>query len=101
MTKVKVAKVNKLAIAERVYKLFGGKINKNDSEMIVDVCFDQIVENITLGSKVLIAGFGIFSRRERKEKVARNPRTGEKVTVPAHFTVKFAPVKALKEELNK
>lgn len=50
--------------------------------------------------KIQIAGFGTFEARFVNERNSRNPQTGEKLTIPGHFSPKFKPGKALKEKIE-
>jgi len=50
--------------------------------------------------EVRVMGFGTFLVKERKERMARNPRTGEPVVAKAHNTVVFKPSKDLKESIQ-
>jgi len=52
------------------------------------------------GEEVSVAGFGIFAVKDRAARVARNPKTGEPVNVPAKRVPKFKPAKALKEAVE-
>ena len=61
---------------------------------------DTIVENLKVGEKVQLSGFGTFEVRARAERKGRNPKTGEVVTVPACKYLAFVPAKAIKEILN-
>jgi DNA-binding protein HU-beta len=47
--------------------------------------------------KIVISGFGSFTKARRKSRKGVNPRTGEKITIKAHNVVKFQAAKALKE----
>jgi DNA-binding protein HU-beta len=58
-------------------------------------------EALKKGDKVEIRGFGTFLMKERAPRVARNPKTGEKVTVPAKLVPAFKPGKDLKEATKK
>jgi len=49
----------------------------------VDGLLDTIVDTVGAGESVSITGFGVFESRARAARVARNPRTGEAVEVPA------------------
>ena len=53
-----------------------------------------------LGDKVQLVGFGTFEIRDRKEKESKNPRTGEKIIVPAKKAPAFKAGKALKDAVN-
>ena len=47
-----------------------------------------------------LVGFGTFEAKERPARVARNPRTGEEITIEASKTASFKVGKALKDSLN-
>jgi len=65
----------------------------------VDAVFTLISQALQRGEKVAISGFGNFDARRVAERVARNPRTGESVTVPAHTAAKFRASRNLKDSL--
>ena len=83
---------------EETSKTLGG--SKTDAEKVVVGIFDKIVETLKSGYEVSIAGFGIFSVKDRAARQARNPRTGELVQVAATKVVKFRPSKTLKETVK-
>ena len=87
--------MNKLALIEWVHGKLGG--TKVQAEEIVDGMIDAIVGTLKKGGEVSIAGLGIFSVKERAARMARNPKTGESVHVPATRVPKFRPAKALKD----
>ena len=60
----------------------------------------SITEALTNGDKVQLVGFGTFEIRDRKEKESKNPRTGEKIIVPAKKAPAFKAGKALKDAVN-
>ncbi len=90
--------MNKASIVEKVQELLGG--TKVQAEQVVDTVFDTIANSIKKGEEVSVAGFGIFSSKERAARTARNPRTGETITVPAMRVPKFRAAKALKEAVK-
>ena len=90
--------MNKASMVEKVHEVVGG--TKVQAEQVVDMVFDSIVETIKGGEEVSIAGFGIFSAKERASRIARNPRTGEPITVPAMRVPKFRAAKALKDAVR-
>jgi integration host factor subunit beta len=69
-------------------------------EKVVKVIFDDMALALSKGERIEIRGFGSFSIRFRPPRVARNPRTGEKVQKPGKFTSYFRPGKELKERAN-
>jgi DNA-binding protein HU-beta len=76
------------------------EITKKDAGKVVDAVFETITEEIQK-DKVRIAGFGTFEIRDRAERQARNPQTGDKMTIPAKKAPAFKAAKALKELVNK
>ena len=52
------------------------------AEEIVDLFFDAVTDSLCTGHRVEIRGFGAFTVREYKAYEGRNPKTGEKITVP-------------------
>ncbi|MDA2929308.1 integration host factor subunit beta [Acidobacteria bacterium AH-259-O06] len=75
-------------------------LSKKDTEVIVQTVLDSIVESLKTGEKVELRGFGSFRLRERASREGRNPKTGEKVFVPAKKVPYFKPGKELKELIN-
>lgn len=75
-------------------------IEKKCAEKAVNAVFSTLAEEIAKGNKVQLVGFGTFEVRERAEKTARNPRTGEEMTVPASKVPAFKAGKALKDAVK-
>ncbi len=65
--------------------------NRRQALDFVDVFFDTITNAVASGDKVSIAGFGIWEKKNRPARMARNPRTGAPVKVPAKTVAKFRP----------
>jgi integration host factor subunit beta len=76
------------------------ELTRKDSEVIVETIFDSIVRSLRVGDKIEIRGFGSFRTRQRKPRVGRNPKTGERVEVPAKKIPFFKPSKELKDLVN-
>jgi len=55
------------------------ELPRKESETIVETIFDSIIGSLQKGEKIEIRGFGSFRTRERRGRVGRNPKTGEKV----------------------
>ncbi len=90
--------MNKQAIVEVVQeKLEGTKVQ---AEGAVDAVFEAIAGSLIKGEDVSVAGFGIFSAKMRAARVARNPRTGEPINVPAMRVPKFRASKTLKDAVK-
>ncbi len=90
--------MNKQGLVEVVHAQLGG--TKVAAEAVVDGIFEAIIGSLKKGDDVSIAGFGIFAVKDRAARTARNPRTGETVTVPAMKVPKFRAAKALKESVK-
>lgn len=71
-------------------------LSKKDSEKALNATLDAITAAVANGEKVQLIGFGTFELRERAEKQARNPRTGETMTVPACKAPAFKAGQAFK-----
>ena len=83
------------AVAEKA------NITKKDSEAIVTATFDAIVDALKEGEKVQLVGFGSFEVKHRAERVGRNPKTKEAITIAASSTPTFKAGKALKDAVAK
>jgi len=75
-------------------------VTRRDSEVIVETIFDSIVHSLRAGDKIEIRGFGSFRTRQRNSRVGRNPKTGDRVDVPAKKIPFFKPSKELKDLVN-
>lgn len=71
-----------------------------DVERIVNVVLDTIIGTLSKGDRVEFRGFGAFSVRKRSPRVAKNPRTGDKVSVEERNIAHFKTGKELHEMLN-
>ena len=90
--------MNKADLAGEVQKVLNG--TKVQAEEVVNVVFDSVVKSLKKGEEVSIAGIGIFSVKTRAARQARNPRTGESISVPSMKVPKFRAAKALKEAVK-
>ncbi len=66
-------------------------IKQADVRLVVQKVFDSITESLSIGDRVEIRNFGVFKVKERRQRVGRNPRTGETVPVPPRRVVVFKP----------
>ena len=83
------------AIAEKA------EFSKKDSEKALNAVISSITDALVSGDKVQIVGFGTFEVRQRDAKEAINPRTKEKIQIPAKKATAFKAGKALKDVVNK
>ena len=75
-------------------------LSKRDAANAVDAFLDSITDALRSGDTVSFTGFGKFSPQHRKERQGVNPRTGEKVTIPAARVPKFSAGSQLKQALR-
>ena len=83
------------AIAEKA------EFSKKDSEKALNAVIASITDALVSGDKAQIVGFGTFEVRQRDAKEAINPRTKEKIQIPAKKAPAFKAGKALKDVVNK
>jgi len=67
---------------------------------IVQKTFDAIVDTLVEDRRIELRNFGVFEVKKRAARKARNPRTGDKVYVPAKFVVTFKPGKEMEERVR-
>jgi integration host factor subunit beta len=77
-----------------------GDLTRRDGEIIVDTLFESVIGALKSGDKIEIRGFGSFRTRQRNSRIGRNPKTGEKVDVPAKRVPFFKPSKELRDSVN-
>lgn len=83
--------MNKAELIERISKK--AKMNKTQTENILDAAIDIIQDQVSDGGEVKIVGFGTFDRAARKERNGRNPKTGTSIVIPATKVPRFRPGK--------
>ena len=90
--------MTKAELVEEVARV--SDLTKKHSEIIVNTVFDSIIEALQKDEKIELRGFGSFRIRQRRSRQGRNPKTGDKVDVPAKRIPYFKPGKELKELIN-
>ena len=76
-------------------------LHKKDVALIVDGFLESICQTLINNGHVEIRGFGSFKIKYAKARIARNPRSGETVHVPAKLVPFFKVGKELRERVNK
>tara|TARA_R100001510_G_scaffold57488_1_gene65748 strand:+ start:5725 stop:6000 length:276 start_codon:yes stop_codon:yes gene_type:complete len=76
------------------------KISRRESEIVVDLIFDEISEEIAKGGRVEIRGFGSFSLNETQDKRFVNPKTKQETIIKGKKKAHFKPAKELKSRIN-
>src|SRR3954452_22570131 len=75
-------------------------ISKKEAAAAFDAFVGYIAETCQRGERCAIPGLGSFAVSQRKAREGRNPRTNEKITIPASKNVRFKAGKDLKESVN-
>ena len=71
-----------------------------DIEKIINSIFNEIVNALEDGNRVELRGFGAFAVKKRKERLGRNPKTGQKVKVKDKTVPYFRTGKTLRQKMN-
>ena len=84
-------------LSEAVFKNVG--LSRNESSALVDTVFNEILKSLIEGDDVKISSFGTFIVRNKKERIGRNPKTGEPYKISDRNVVSFKASKKLRESL--
>jgi integration host factor subunit beta len=82
-------------LAERYPQLLA-----KDADLAVKVILDAMAETLALGGRIEIRGFGSFALNYRPPRIGRNPKSGDKVQVPAKYVPHFKAGKELRERVD-
>ena len=92
--------MTKSDLSRRLFKQFP-EISLPEAKKILDFFLAAMKEGLSSGDTVELRDFGVLRVRDKKRRKARNPRTGEKVDVPAKKAVYFKQSRILKGKLNR
>lgn len=95
MNKTDLVKVVKETVSETLEG-----VTLKDTTVFVDAVITSIQNAVVAGEKVQLVGFGTFEVAERAARVARNPKTGESISVPESKAPKFKAGKAFKDAVK-
>lgn len=90
--------MNKSDLIASVANLAG--IKQTEAKSAIDAVFNSITEALKKKEEVRLVGFGTFVVTQRPATEGRNPRTGDKLKIPAKNLPKFRPGKELKEAVE-
>lgn len=74
---------------------------RNESAEMVETVIQEIASSLEQGEQVKISSFGTFSVRQKRERVGRNPKTGETVPIAPRRVIGFRPSNIMKERINR
>ncbi len=75
-------------------------LSRKDAEKTINAFVDVASDSLAKGEKIQLIGFGTFLVKDRPARTARNPRTGEEITIAASKAPAFKAGKALKDKVN-
>jgi len=76
-------------------------LSKTEAIRAVEGFMAAVTEGLAQDERVSLFGFGTFSLVDHRSRARRNPRTGEKVIVPARTTITFSSGKHLSDQVNR
>jgi integration host factor subunit beta len=95
---VEIAVFTKAELIKQVSALAG--LTLKEAEVVVETVLETMVRTLRCGGKIEIRRFGSFRTRRRRARMARNPRTGAPVAVPAKIIPYFTPSVEIKRRLS-
>ena len=90
--------LTKARLSEAIQKRYGNvlSLSRQKSIDIVDGFFDEICKTLAQGESVKIVSFGSFLIKHKRERIGRNPKTGENAKISARKVITFSPSGHLK-----
>jgi integration host factor subunit beta len=76
------------------------ELQVKDVELALNCILGQLADAIVQGERIEIRGFGSFNLHHRPPRVARNPKTGEAINLPAKLALHFKPGKEMRDRVN-
>ena len=86
-------------LTEFVYREIG--LSRTESANLVEQVLNEVIGSLEQGDNVKIAGFGSFAVRSKKDRIGRNPKTGQEVPIEPRRVLSFRASSMLKDRLNK
>ena len=94
-------KKEKLTQAELISKIADiVEIPKSDVKLTINTLVSIVISEMQVGHELTIPGLGTFVKKYKKERIATNLQTGQKIKIPGKNVPKFKPAKNLKEAVG-
>ena len=90
--------LTRMDLSEAVFNAVG--LSKNESDDLVENVLKHMADALVDGEQVKISSFGTFSVRNKTERVGRNPKTGEEVTIEPRRVLTFRPSHLMKDRIE-
>jgi DNA-binding protein HU-beta len=79
--------MNKTELVKKIAEK--AEVSQAQAKSVLEATLESVKEALQAGDAVQLIGFGTFSVAERAARTGKNPRTGEKITIPAKKVAKF------------
>jgi integration host factor subunit alpha len=89
--------VTRADLATALHQAVG--LSRSDCRRLVDDVFDEINRSLVDDGEAKLSSFGSFTLRHKRERLGRNPKTGEEAVVSARRVVVFTPAQKLKSQV--
>ena len=93
-----MANITKKDLVDRIAQAH--QLHARTTTVVVQAFLDEIVNELAKGNRLEFRDFGVFETKNRAAREAQNPKTLEKVHVPAKCSVKFKMGRLMKQNLN-
>ena len=85
-------------LAETVHRDIG--LSRTESAEMVNTVLDLVSEALVQGQSVKLSSFGTFLVRSKRERMGRNPKTGDEVPITPRRVLVFRPSQVMKNVIN-
>jgi integration host factor subunit alpha len=86
-------------LTEAVYQMSG--LPRQEAAILVEQVLGEISDALVSGENVKLSGFGVFTVRDKAERVGRNPKTGVEVPIEPRRAISFKASETLKDHVNR
>ena len=90
--------ITKRDLVQRISETTG--VQQQKAKEVIQQFLDAIIQELASGNRLEFRDFGVFEPKSKAARMARNPRTGDRIAVPEKVTVKFKSGRMMKERLQ-
>ncbi len=90
--------ITRADVAEAIYEEIG--LSRKDSNDILDMVIDEIIQELARGNDVKLSSFGTFSLRDKRARSGRNPKTGVEALISSRRVISFKPSQTMRKTIN-
>ncbi len=90
--------LTKIELAEAMFAEL--RLNRREAKVFLDLLFEEIRSHLEAGREVKLSGFGNFELHHKRQRIGRNPKTGEPAKISARRVVSFRPGRKLLSQVQ-